>query len=254
MDQIGIAPLTSMYFFGPERRAGVDDFRDAVHDSDGLQMVTGEGQRIWRPLANPRQPQFSAFQDVGPKGFGLTQRRRDFSHFQDDEARYDLRPSAWVEPLADWGEGAVVLVEIPVADEFNDNIVAFWRPKAPLRRSKTGREFAYRLHWSAAPPDRGSLARVVATRSGRSIHDGDRRAMIVDFRKDGPWPKDLEVEAWTSRGELSAIACRSLPETGVMRASFEFAPGDADLVEFQLRLVEDSRPLTETWLYRWTPR
>ena len=109
----GIAPLTSMYFFGPKSRARIDDYRDAVHDSSGLQMVTGAGERIWRPLDNPLALQFSAFSDHDPQGFGLTQRERAFIHYEDAEARYERRPSAWVAPSNAWGQGSVVLVEIP---------------------------------------------------------------------------------------------------------------------------------------------
>ena len=52
-------------------RARFDDYRSAVHDSDGLQMVNGRGERIWRPLANPAALQISGFIDDNPKGFGL---------------------------------------------------------------------------------------------------------------------------------------------------------------------------------------
>ena len=133
---VGIAPLTSMYFFGPERRAGIDDFRDAVHDSDGLRIVNGSGERLWRPLRNPPSLQTSSFADENPRAFGLIQRPRDFEHYQDAEAHYEQRPSAWIEPGEGWGKGSVMLVEIPSGDEFTDNIVVFWRPEAPLGRTR----------------------------------------------------------------------------------------------------------------------
>ncbi len=47
-----------------------------------------------------------------PQGFGLLQRGRDFSRFEDLDDRYDLRPSAWVTPKGEWGKGSVELVEI----------------------------------------------------------------------------------------------------------------------------------------------
>ena len=78
---VGIAPLTSMYFFGPESRADVDDFRDAVHDSDGLRIVNGSGERLWRPLRNPPSVETSAFRDENPRAFGLIQRARTFEHY-----------------------------------------------------------------------------------------------------------------------------------------------------------------------------
>jgi glucans biosynthesis protein len=79
----GLAPLTSMFYFGPNDRVGVDDYRPAVHDSDGLLMWTGWSEQLWRPLANPADLQISTFSDVNPRGFGLMQRRRDFVSYED---------------------------------------------------------------------------------------------------------------------------------------------------------------------------
>lgn len=251
--QIGLAPLTSMFLFGSAGPVMIDDYRDAVHDSEGLQMITGQGERLWRPLLNPRQFQISAFQDTGPKGFGLTQRRRDFAHYQDDEARYDRRPSAWIEPLDNWGRGAVILVEIPIRQEFNDNIVAFWRPEQPLQPSEAGHEFSYRLHWCAEPPDAAPLGRVVATRSGASIHSDRRRVLAIDFAKESPWAEPLSVEANVSRGELTGVTLRELPGGKLRRVSFEFEPVGADLLEFNVVLTGPNGPESEKWLYRWTP-
>ncbi len=129
---IGVAPLTSMYLKGPMRAAVSDDFRPRVHDSDLLMITNGAGETLWRPIANPARVETSVFVDDGPAAFGLWQTPRDFEDFEDSEARYHDRPSAFVEALTDWGRGGVVLVEIPTGDEFMDNIVAFWRPEAPL--------------------------------------------------------------------------------------------------------------------------
>lgn len=251
--QIGLAPLTSMFLFGTAGPVMIDDYRDAVHDSEGLQMITGQGERLWRPLVNPRQFRISAFQDTGPRGFGLTQRRRDFGHYQDDEARYDKRPSAWIEPLDDWGRGAVILMEIPIRKEFNDNIVAFWRPEQPLQPSEAGHAFSYRLHWCAEPPDATPLGRVVATRSGASIHGENRRVLAIDFAKETPWAEPLDVQTWVSRGELIGVSLRELPGGKLRRVSFEFEPVGAELLEFQVVLTGPNGPESEKWLYRWTP-
>src|SRR5580704_14869388 len=123
--QTGLAPMTSMFLFDANNRAGFDDYRGAVHDSHGLTMMSGKGERIWRAVTNPKTLQISAFEDAGPRGFGLVQRERNFLDYQDLEAVYEKRPSLWVEPLGDWGEGAVMLVEIPSDREVNDNIVGF---------------------------------------------------------------------------------------------------------------------------------
>lgn len=146
LEHAGLAPMTSMFFFGPNDRNDVDDFRPSVHDSDGLAIYNGKGESLWRPLSNPRDLQISTFQDVNPHGFGLMQREKNFFAYQDIESRFEKRPSLWVEPIGDWGEGAVILIEIPTKEEIHDNIAAFWRPKAPLK-AKSENNLTYRLHW-----------------------------------------------------------------------------------------------------------
>ncbi len=163
--QVGLAPLTSMYLFDANDRVRFDDWRAAVHDSTGLQIRTGHDETLWRPLTNPRDLQISSFEDAGPRGFGLAQRARAFIDFQDLESRFEKRPTAWVEPIGDWGRGVVQLVEIPSDREINDNIVAFWRPHDPLR-AKGEYLLNYRLHWCWAPPGEVKLAQVLQTRCG----------------------------------------------------------------------------------------
>ena len=104
IDRLGIAPCTSMFQTGENDRRMGYDWRGEIHDSDGLAMWTGNGEWIWRPLTNPRQLAFNAFQDNNPRGFGLLQRDRAFDHYQDDGVFYEKRPSLWVEPKSGWGE------------------------------------------------------------------------------------------------------------------------------------------------------
>jgi glucans biosynthesis protein len=94
----GLAPLTTMYFFGENQHSARDDYRPEVHDSDGLSVAAGTGEWIWRPLVNPKRLLVTSFAVANPSGFGIMQRDRDFEHYEDLEARYDLRPSAWIEP------------------------------------------------------------------------------------------------------------------------------------------------------------
>ena len=253
IDRIGIAPLTSMFYFGPQRRQGVDDFRDAVHDSSGLQMITGSGRRIWRALSNPQKLQVSAFADENPKGFGLTQRQRDFEFYEDDEAHYEKRPSAWIEPLGAWGKGSVILVEIPVSNEFHDNVVTFWRPDEPLTQTEQGHEFRYRIHWCDLPPDTAPVGRVMATRSGAAVNAPGHRTMVIDFAKAETWSEGLSVQALGAGREIGNVALRPLPSGQGLRASFDFAPGDSQLIEFELTITGPAGPESETWLFRWTP-
>ena len=250
IDQIGVAPLTSMFFFGPSKRAGIDDYRDAVHDSSGLQIVTGTGRRIWRSLGNPPTLQVSAFTDENPQGFGLSQRQSSFDFYQDAEARYEKRPSCWIEPLDPWGRGSVVLIEIPVRTEFHDNIVAFWRPEAPLGPSDEGHEFQYRLHWSAVSPDTMQLGRVYAHRSGASINDPDQRVVVVDFRNDEAWPDGLQVDARANGSPVDTATLVHLPDGEGLRVAFNYEPGDTDTTELEITLMGPDGPASETWLYR----
>lgn len=246
----GIAPLTSMFLFDPSARSRFDDFRGAVHDSDGLEILTGRGERVWRPLANPRTLQVSAFLDHDPRGFGLLQRKRRFEEYQDAESHFERRPSVWVEPQGNWGEGHVELVEIPTTSEIHDNIVAFWQSATPLPAGQPS-EFAYRLRWLAEPLD-NSLARVVATRSGVSAASTEQRYFIVDFRGASPPPADLEINVSSSAGKILSPRGTLVPDTGVYRVTFELAPERADVAELRLVLAAKNQPWGETWLYRWS--
>jgi glucans biosynthesis protein len=253
LEEVGVAPLTSMFLFGPQWPRGTDDFRNAVHDSEGLQMITGHGERLWRPLTNPLQLQISAFQDAAPRAFGLSQRRREFTHYQDDEAGYEKRPTAWIEPSDAWGEGAVVLVEIPTQYEVNDNVVSFWRPKEALTPTESGHQFNYWLHWCAMPPDAVPLARVHATRTGRSVRNADGRVMVVDFLSERCWNTPPQVEATASQGEIANLTVRALPGDNITRVSFGFSPAQSEVLEFQMALIGSEGPASERWIYRWTP-
>jgi glucans biosynthesis protein len=247
---IGIAPLTSMYYFGPERRAGVDDFRDAVHDSDGLWIANGRGERLWRPLRNPPSLQVSSFTDDNPRAFGLIQRARTFEHFQDAEAHYELRPSAWVEPGEGWGPGAVTLVEIPSGDEFADNIVAFWRPEAALQPGSR-HDFTYRLTWAPLPPEDLPLARVIATRSGLSILDARERLFVVDFDLGMIEFDAVQPRLESNGGEIRGLSIDRPPVGNTARVGFHFVAGDLASAEFRLWLESHATRSSEIWLYRW---
>ncbi len=190
---LGLAPLTSMYMFG-ENQPHRTDFRPEVHDSDGLMVATGEGEWLWRPLINPAAPLVTSFAMKSPRGFGLMQRDREFRNYEDTEARYELRPSAWVTPVGDWGPGRVELVQLPTPDETNDNVVAYWVPERlpapgqPLR-------FAYRLAWQGEAQQRPPASWATQSRVGRGFHElaANEQQYIIDF--DGPALKKLAANA-----------------------------------------------------------
>ena len=247
---VGIAPLTSMFLFAGDSTRRFDDFRPRVHDSDGLSVSNGRGEQLWRPLVNPRMVQTSAFQDKNPRSFGLIQRERRLGAYQDLEARYDLRPSLWVEPKGAWGPGQVRLVELPAATEYEDNIAAFWTPTAPLRAGRPA-SFAYRLHWGAEPPAAG-VARVVQTRSGAAANPS-RRRFVVDFDMPVGVPADgVSVSITASRGEILEKHLLPNPATRGLRLSFELDPGQAREIDLRAQLARSGKPCSEVWLYRWT--
>jgi len=251
--QAGVAPLTSMYYFSGSDPIRPDDWRTAVHDSDGLAAATGRNERLWRPLLNPAAVQFSAFVDANPRGFGLLQRKREFREFGDLEVLYGRRPSLWIEPIGDWGVGAVDLVEIPTNSEYNDNIVAFWRGREPLL---AGREygFTYRMHWGADAPGDPRLARVAEMRTGAGTAPGTR-VFVLDLAGDAikslPADAKTRVELGSSSGRVEEGYSGPNPETGGWRISIMFDPAGAPAADLRCAFWGEQGPLSETWVYRW---
>ncbi|HEX4153618.1 MAG TPA: glucan biosynthesis protein D [Steroidobacteraceae bacterium] len=263
IERLGIAPLTSMYFYGQNDRRMANDWRPQIHDSDGLSLYTGAGEWIWRPLVNPPQLHLNSYFDENPQGFGLLQRDRNFDDYEDDGVYYNRRPSLWVEPKAGWGKGAVQLVEIPTVDETFDNIVGFWNP---ADKPKPGQEllFGYRLYWGTKMPYSSPLGHTIATRTGIGGIVGVKRQyysqhFAVDFAgaELGALPKDSPVEAviTTSRGTTEHVTAHYVSEFSGYRALFDVRPPEdsVDPIDLRLFLRIEGRPLTETWIYQWTP-
>ena len=260
--RFGVAPLTSMYWFSETIKPTAVDWRPEVHDSDGLSMWTGSGERLWRPLNNPPRIMASAFLDHNPRGFGLMQRDRNFDHYQDG-VFYDRRPSLWVEPKGEWGRGTIQLVEIPTDDEIHDNIVAMWVPEKPAKAG-TEMESAYRLHWLADSPEPGPLARCVATRLGNGGQPGRPRPkgvrkFMVEFLGGPltslPYGVKPEPVLWASRGTFSYIYTEAVPDDvpGHWRAQFDLTVTGADPVEMRLFLRANGKILSETWMFQYHP-
>ncbi|MEM6939389.1 MAG: glucan biosynthesis protein G [Pseudomonadota bacterium] len=254
MRHVGIAPLTSMFLFDDTMRQRFSDFRPAVHDSDGLLIHNGAGEVIWRPLSNPKTLQISAFGDDNPRGFGLCQRKRQFSDFNDLEALYHKRPSVWITPGEDWGPGSVTLVEIPADLEIYDNIVSYWRPSGGIKAGSE-HQMSYTLHWGADPvaaPARVPV-KVLNTAMGGRPEGGE--IIAIDFAADAAVPEDLsqvEIILRSSHGTVSPGLVQRNPETGGPRLAFTFTPDDARYAEFRAQLRLGGEALSEVWLYRWT--
>ncbi len=258
---LGIAPLTSMYQFG-ENQPHRTDFRPEVHDSDGLMVATGDGEWLWRPLVNPNATLVTSFAMREVRGFGLMQRDRNFSSYEDPEARYDLRPSAWIEPVGAWGPGRVELVQIHTPNETNDNIVAYWVPDR-LPAPGEPLDFTYRLHWQGAriaqQPPGGWVTQSRVGRGYRELAD-DEHQFMVDFT--GPslaaLPDGAAVRAMVSspaNGEILETNAYRVEATGAWRMMVLVKQLDTTQpVELRGYLQNGADVLTETWSNLVPPR
>ncbi|UZF90808.1 glucan biosynthesis protein [Bosea sp. NBC_00550] len=262
VERLGISPLTSMYWYSETAKSTAVDWRPEVHDSDGLALWTGSGERAWRPLNNPSRTTASAFVDNNPRGFGLMQRDREVGHYLDG-VFYERRPSLWVETQGEWGKGSVQLIEIPTDDEIHDNIVAMWVPEAPARAG-SAYNYRYKLHWMADEPFPTSLGRVVATRLGNGGQPGTTRPkgvrkFMVEFLGPAlesiPFGVKPEVVLSASRGSFSYIFAEAVPDDvpGHWRAQFDLTVDGNDPVEMRCYLKAGDTVLTETWLYQYLP-
>ena len=264
IEKLGIAPLTSMFLHGEENLRRFDDYRPEVHDSDGLLMLNGAGEWLWRALSNPAELAVSSFVDNGPKGFGLFQRDSRFTSYQDLEMNYHLRPSYWFEPDGNWGEGHVELVEIPSEAETNDNVVAFWVPKEPVNAGHR-LDYAYRItaldagrtpHGLArvvetfiAPPEPADTAEASPPRGRRVILDfaGERMAF------DSAFIDRIEHHVNGRPGEVSSIALAPNPEIGGVRLTFVAVPEADKPMDLRASLSMDGQPLSESWFFVLRP-
>jgi periplasmic glucans biosynthesis protein len=254
LDHIGLGGMQGSYLFGPLDRNRVDDLRAAAFSVEGLAIHNGYGEPIWRPVHNPEALQVSAFVDRGPKGFGLMQRARAYDDFEDDLRHWEQRPSLWLEPLDDWNEGAVALLEIPSDSELNENVFAYWRPKAKLAKGAEMR-FQCRQHWSKGWPDPlpPEIARIRDSRCGHGS-TGNRRLFAVDFEGDVLFqPGEIDVDLGASTGTITRQDRFRYPDRKTLRILFELDPGGERASELRLALRRGQTRVSETWLFRWTP-
>ncbi|MFT3923871.1 MAG: glucan biosynthesis protein [Myxococcales bacterium] len=259
IDKLGIAPLTSMFWYAEYGRGNHIDWRPEVHDSDGLLLWTGSGKRIFRALENYKEFTISTFPDKNPKGFGLTQRDRDQNHFL-DPVYYERRPSLWIEPIGNWGSGHVELVEIPTVDEYHDNLVSYWVPAAPSKKGAKF-EFNYRMHWrNDEPYPPSDLARVRETYIGRGGEPATPDPVgitkfVVEFQGKPldavADPKQVVAKLKTSLGEIVSQKMQRVPNTTRYQIHFDVKPGKPGVAELEATLFVGQKPVTETWRYRF---
>lgn len=260
VEELGVAPLTSMYLYDEMSRSAFEDYRPQVHDSQGLQIRRANGAQLWRPLANPTRLANSYFFESSLRGFGLHQRDRAFHQYQDAEARYEKRPSMEVEPIGDWGQGYVRLVEIPSDLEINDNIVAYWVPETAVTAGDA-REFSYRLRWGDLPADRlAALAYVSYSATGPGGVAGvpgetEDRKFVIDFEggrlSDIDADAGLEAAVQVRGGTAKSVALSKVFGTGIWRLAFDVAAETDGVIELNARIEGYGQTLTETWAYQW---
>ncbi|OQW85120.1 MAG: glucan biosynthesis protein G [Proteobacteria bacterium ST_bin15] len=263
--KLGLAPLSSMFFYGENQLRPATDYRPKVHDSDGLLIHTGAGEWIWRPLRNPNGLAVSAFLDDNMRGFGLVQRDRAFDHYQDLDLRYEARPTYWIEPVGAWGEGHVELIEIPTPDETNDNISAFWVPRSELKVGEPI-SFAYRLRalMSVSNVDVDHPGgRVVNTFSKRLLsheaaehNDPTVRRFLVDFAGGElayfmRAPGEVEVMPSAPSGQILRKFVIANPDIAGIRAVFDFKAPPNSTTDLRAYLRAGDKTLSETWIYPW---
>jgi len=252
--KLGIAPLTSMFYFGESSRRQFDDFRPEVHDSDGLLLRFDQGEWLWRPLDNPRRINASSLHMVNPRGFGLLQRDRAFANYQDLETHSEKRPSTWVEPRGDWGSGRVELDEIPSNSELVDNIVAYWVPDAPVQPG-TRLDLSYSVSFFSEDPALSPGGRVLSTRQDGGAK-GDTNRFVIDFAgkalnavPDARTPTPVISTSPPGSAELLDYHVLRNPDTGGWRLSFQVKRKVEAPIELRAFLQNDKSALTETWSY-----
>jgi periplasmic glucans biosynthesis protein len=251
-DKLGVGAMAAAYLFSGLDHRRPDDWRAAVSEVTGLQILSGKGEWLWRPVSNRETLQISAFADVNPKGFGLLQRARKFDDFYDDEGLWELRPTLWIEPIGDWGEGDLRLLEIPAASENNANIIAQWRPKAGMAPSTT-LSLAYRQFWCWTPPLRPPLAICTSSRSGRI---GSIRRFAVEMTGDAfadpQKAAGVTADIHAASGKIVSVRLYPYKDRHSIRVVFDLDPGSETSSELRLTLNLDNQAVSETWLYRWT--
>jgi glucans biosynthesis protein len=259
LKSFGMAPLTSMFWFGKSTERKFDDYRPEVHDSDGLLIKGTNGEVLWRPLNNASQMRHQAFSLSGLTGFGLLQRERNYQNYQDLFNFYHQVPSVWIQPRGNWGEGEIHLLELSTHYEGLDNIVAFWNPKKQPEPMEPFR-YGYSMYWTRETDMKLSENMVVNTRIGADGPNPRWRQIAIDFA--GPQLKAIPAND-PPKAIASCSANGAIVENQVFRNPFDDSwrvilkmepkEGNKAPVDIRCTLQHHDRVIGETWTYHWSP-
>lgn len=283
VQQLGLAPFSSMFWFGEGTWPKPNDFRPEVHDSDGLLMELAGGDLHFRPLEHTHgRFRHCVFTLANPRSWALVQRDRAFSAYQDVEAHYHDRPGVRVEPVSGFDHGKLHLIEMPAIDETSDNVVLVWESEPRLAAGKPW-HFRYRLRWLRDPAP-GGLFQVRATRLGTPVQKPDELLVAVDFAKplqpvprvgDPKWDDITGIKPVVTLNQpaakllhvgmtdLSMANVDDLPAglgrsdkvhmPQVLRAFFVIdPPKDLDQIDLTCELHDAAgKPVSERWVYLW---
>jgi glucans biosynthesis protein len=250
VEKLGLTPLTSMFWYGENSQIPPSQVFPEVHDSDGLQIQTNQGEMYWRPIDNPKKPNVHPIDLDSPKGYGLIQRDRDFASYEDANIKYHQRPSAWVEPNKSFGKGTLQLFRFPTKLDSDDNVTMIWVPdEIPEIGQPINVE--YTIYWNVNPPKK--IIYVVSTRSNQ-VKDGERQ-FFIDFKGESlqsfnerylPTPV---VESWNEPIDISNVNLQMIPESEKIRLSFSI-PSKHSLKSTELKayLKEKEEVISEIWI------
>jgi glucans biosynthesis protein len=147
----------------------------------------------------------------------------------------------------------VKLFEIPTKEEVHDNIAAFWQPKQPLA-AKSEHIFTYRLHWGPDAPKPEALARFM--RTGVGSRGEDSKLFVLELMGEqlkSIDPKTIKGVVTAEKSEISNVVTQPNPATGGWRLSFQCSVKGQTAIELRAFLAQNEPPVSEVWVYRWTP-
>ncbi|VVM07653.1 partial Glucans biosynthesis protein G, partial [Methylacidimicrobium cyclopophantes] len=253
-EEIGLAPLTSMFWYGENTEIPPGRRYPEVHDSDGLLCRLGEDRWYWQPLQSGKERRVSDLPADDLRGFGLLQRDREFAHYEDLDMLYERRPSCWVEPGEGWSSGKVRLVELPTADANLDNIVAYFVPE---KNPKPGEPLAieYTLHWFLDNPQLPPLGRCLGTRIERGPEEALWR-FVLDFGggrlrslpESAPLRAVVESDPPSAIGEIHVVK-NPIDQSWRVTFSVGRATPTPQTISLRCRLELEQEILSETWTY-----